>query len=717
MLAAADRVFGQPPKQLRKVTAVAQDTAQRIRPPGLQLAPANGPVIGVINPHIAVCLGLTNAISRINTVEDIYSAALDALTEGIGVSRSAILLFDPDGVMRFKAHRGLSDAYRRAVEGHTPWAPDTPDPEPVLVSDASCDPSLEAYMPALEKEGIAGMAFIPLVSLGRVIGKFMLYFPEPHELTAEEQQLALVIASQVAFAIERMRAEDLALRSEERLLFALDAASMGTFEWNLVSNSVRWSPNLERVHGLPPGTFDGTFKSYEKEIHPDDHDRVLSTVRRAVDEGTPYEIEYRIVTPSGSIKWLEGKGRVEYEGDRPARLTGVCRDVTPRKEMELARVAAAEEASRLKDEFLATLSHELRTPLNAILGWVQILQSGDVSNERVRHAIDVIARNGKLQAQLIEDILDISRIISKKLDIERSTVRVQGLVEAAVAALLPAARARQIQMTHWVADDLPPIEGDPKRLQQVLGNVVSNAIKFTPEGGRVEIRCAASADAVSIEVTDTGIGIDSEFLPLVFDRFRQADSRSTRQHGGLGLGLAITRHLVEQHNGEIEAHSDGRDRGTRITIRLPAAAPRNENDISERSMASSAQSFAMDLRLDGTTVLVVDDESDSRELLATVFEGCGADVLRCGSAREALTLLETTPVSLVVADIAMPEIDGCELLERARRMRASLPAVAVSAYARPEDRQRALAAGYNGYCSKPIETPEFLQTVRTVLSR
>ena len=675
------------------------------------------PVIGVINPHIAVCLGLTNAISRINTVEDIYSAALDALTEGIGVSRSAILLFDPDGVMRFKAHRGLSDAYRRAVEGHTPWAPDTPDPEPVLVPDASCDPSLEAYMPALESEGIAGMAFIPLVSLGRVIGKFMLYFPEPHELTAEEQQLALVIASQVAFAIERLRAEDLALRSEERLLFALDAASMGTFEWNLVSNSVRWSPNLERVHGLPPGTFDGTFKSYEKEIHPDDHDRVLSTVRRAVDEGTPYEIEYRIVTPSGSIKWLEGKGRVEYEGDRPARLTGVCRDVTPRKEMELARVAAAEEASRLKDEFLATLSHELRTPLNAILGWVQILQSGDVSNERVRHAIDVIARNGKLQAQLIEDILDISRIISKKLDIERSTVRVQGLVEAAVAALLPAARARQIQMTHWVADDLPPIEGDPKRLQQVLGNVVSNAIKFTPEGGRVEIRCAASADAVSIEVTDTGIGIDSEFLPLVFDRFRQADSRSTRQHGGLGLGLAITRHLVEQHNGEIEAHSDGRDRGTRITIRLPAAAPGNENDISQRSMASSAQSFAMDLRLDGTTILVVDDESDSRELLATVFERCGADVLRCGSAREALTLLETTPVSLVVADIAMPEIDGCELLERARRMSASLPAVAVSAYARPEDRQRALAAGYNGYCSKPIETPEFLQTVRTVLSR
>jgi len=571
-------------------------------------------------------------------------------------------------------------------------------------------------MPALEKERIAGMAFIPLVSLGRVIGKFMLYFAEPRELTAEEQQLALVIASQVAFAIERLRGEEQALRSEERLLFALDAASMGTFEWNLVSNTVRWSPNLERVHSLPPGTFDGTFQSYEREIHPDDHDRVLTTVTRAVEEGTPYEIEYRIVTPSGAIKWLEGKGRVEYESGRPARLTGVCRDITPRKEMEIARIAAADEASRLKDEFLAVLSHELRTPLNAILGWVQILQSGDLSNERVRHAIDVIARNGKLQAQLIEDILDISRIISKKLDIERTTVRVPSLVEATLAALLPAARAKQIQMTHWVAEDLPPIEGDPKRLQQILGNVVSNAIKFTPEGGRIEIHCTASDDVVSIEVIDTGIGIDSEFLPLVFDRFRQADSRATRQHGGLGLGLAITRHLVEQHNGQIEAHSVGRDQGTRITIRLPAAPHRSQNDEIQRAVAVTAHTPGVELRLSGKTILVVDDESDSRELLATVFERCGADVFRCGSAREALTLLATTPVSLVVADIAMPEIDGCELLERARHMRADLPAVAVSAYARPEDRQRALVAGYNGYCAKPIETPEFLRTVRSVLS-
>jgi PAS domain S-box-containing protein len=673
-------------------------------------------VIGVVNPQIAVCVDLTKAISRIRTIDEIYNAALDALAAGVGVTRSAVLLFDPDGVMRFKAHRGLSDTYRRAVEGHTPWTPDTPDPEPVLVPDASLEPSLRPYQATFEKEGIASLAFIPLVSLGRVIGKFMIYFAEPHVFSAEEEQLALVIASQVAFAIERLRAEESARRSEERLLFALDAAWMGTFEWDLVANRVRWSPNLERVHGLPPGTFDGTFNSYEREIHPDDYDRVINTLRRAVDEGTPYEIEYRIIMPSGGIKWLEGKGRVEYESGRPARLIGVCRDVTPRKEMELSRLAAADEASRLKDEFLATLSHELRTPLNAILGWVQILQASELSTERVRHAIDVIARNGKLQAQLIEDILDISRIISKKLDLERTTVRVQSLVDAAFAAQLPAARAKQIQMTHRVATDLPAIEGDPKRLQQVLGNVVSNAIKFTPEGGRVEIRCTARDGVISIEVEDTGIGIDAEFLPFVFDRFRQADSRATRHHGGLGLGLAICRHLIEQHNGDIAAHSAGRDRGTRITIRLPAAASTVEDDAHLTAIAPPAPYPAMELRLDGATILVVDDESDSRELLAALFEGCGGGVLRCGSAREALDLLERTTVSVMIADIAMPEIDGCELLERARSIRSGLPAVAVSAYARPEDRQRALGAGYNGYCAKPIDTRGFLRTVREVLA-
>jgi PAS domain S-box-containing protein len=643
-------------------------------------------------------------------VEEIYRAALDALAQGLGVSRSSILLFDADGVMRFKAYRGLSEAYRGAVEGHTPWLPDAPDPQPIVMGDVRREPALQPLLSAVEAEGIAAMAFIPLVSLGRVIGKFMLYYDVPHELSPEELHLAGIVASQVAFAVERTRAEEKARQSEERLRFALDAASMGTWDWDLTSQRVRWSDNLERLHGLPPGVFDGSFASYEREIHPDDREHVLASARRAIVEGVPHDVEYRIVAPDGTIRWVEGKGRVEYEDGRPVRMTGVCMMVTRRKEAELDRLASVEDAGRLKDEFLATLSHELRTPLNAILGWVQILQADGLPPERVRHAFDIIGRNARLQAELIEDILDVSRIITGKLEIDRMPLLTEQLLDTAINGVLPAAASKQIELSRQCAAGLPPIEGDPKRLQQVLGNVLSNAIKFTPEGGRVDVSCTANGEGVLIAVRDSGVGIAPEFLPYVFDRFRQGDSRATRKHGGLGLGLAIARHLVEQHRGEICAQSDGPGRGTMVRIRLPAAS------VAAPRCSSRALAVQSELRLDGTRVLVVDDQPDSRELLAAILHRCGADVRQCESADDALSALAESGVHLLVADIAMPDMDGCELIGRLREQRIDIPALAVSAYARPQDRKRALAAGYDGYCAKPIETTEFLHAVRNVLS-
>ena len=427
---------------------------------------------------------------------------------------------------------------------------------------------------------------------------------------------------------------------------------------------------------------------------------------RAVTQGVPHEVEYRIVAPDGSVRWCEGKGRVEYQNGQPVRMTGVCMMVTRRKEAELARLAAAEEASRLKDEFLATLSHELRTPLNAILGWTQMLQTGTVSSERAVKAIEVIGRNARLQGQLIEDILDVSRIITGKLDIERTSVSLPQLIEMVLTGVAPTASAKQIVISAAVDPELPPIEGDPKRLYQVFTNVLSNAVKFTPDGGRIDLSCTVEDGSIHIAIRDSGIGIEPEFLPFVFDRFRQGDSRSTRAHGGLGLGLAIAKHLVLQHGGRIEARSDGRDRGTTMSIHLPA------EPLSHPAASSVAPAHRpAALRFDGITVLVVDDQRDSRELVAALLEQRGAGVVQCDSAAGALELAAAQPFQLLIADIAMPEVDGYELIARLRARGFQAPAVAVTAYARPEDYHRAIAAGYSAYCPKPIDAAHLLGVV------
>jgi signal transduction histidine kinase/ActR/RegA family two-component response regulator len=663
------------------------------------------------NHSIAVCHSLALAISGTRTVDEIYQIALDALTRGMGVSRASILLVDAAGTMRFTAWRGLSDGYRAAVEGHTPWSADAVDPQPIVVPDVTREPSLAAFLPTIGAEGIAGMAFIPLVSLGRVIGKFMVYLDEPRSLSDDDLQLASVIAAHVAFAVERTRAEAHARRSEAHMRYVLDAAALGTWDWDLTRQTVQWSENVERLHGVPPGTFDRTFASYERCIHPEDRAGVMDAIRQVLADGTTLDVEYRMVAPDGTERWVEAKGLVERTDGRAVRLSGVCGIATPRKEAEHARLASAEEASRLKDDFLATLSHELRTPLNAILGWVQMLLAGTLPADRARQAIEIIGRNAKAQAQLIEDILDISRIITGKLEIEPQIVSVPHLMDGVVGAALPAARAKQITISKHVPDGMPPIDGDPKRLHQVLSSVIGNAIQFTPEKGTVDIRAVTDGDGIEITVRDSGTGIPAEFLPHVFDRFRQADSRATRRHGGLGLGLAIARHVLEQHRGHIRADSDGPGLGTTITMRLPARAmPQGQTVV-----PVAATHGGLALRLDGAKVVVVDDQRDSCELLAALFEQCGAHVVQCANAPAALSTLLSSSVQLLVADIAMPDVDGYDLIRQVRQIDARLPAVAVTAYAYPQDRLKALAAGFTAYCSKPIDATHFLRIVRNVM--
>ena len=376
---------------------------------------------------------------------------------------------------------------------------------------------------------------------------------------------------------------------------------------------------------------------------------------------------------------------------------------------------AAEAANRAKDEFLATLSHELRSPLSAILTWASLLRTGRLDERRTKQAVEAIERNTRLQVRLIEDLLDVSRIISGKMRLEFALVDLGAVVEAALDSVRDAARAKGIRIKSVVDPSLAPVFGDAGRLQQVVWNLLSNALKFTPKGGEVEIRLAGVDALARIEVTDTGRGIDATLLPHVFERFRQADSSTTRAEGGLGLGLALVRHFVEAHGGTVEAKSDGLGQGATFTVRLPLAAahlllPRRVETLRARLPSVTLPS------LEGTRVLVVDDEADAREAIAIVLEQCGASVTTAGSVPEAMTGYAGAAFDAIVSDIAMPHEDGFVLIARLREQ-GNTPALALTAYASSDDEQRILAAGYQAYLTKPIVATDLGDAVARLVRR
>ena len=378
-------------------------------------------------------------------------------------------------------------------------------------------------------------------------------------------------------------------------------------------------------------------------------------------------------------------------------------------ESERAARHEAERAAKLKDDFLATLSHELRTPLNAILGWTAILKRTTRPAE-LQRPLDVIERSARAQAQLINDLLDISSIVSGKLHLQRGSVDVAGVVDAARQAVQPLAEAKQITLDVTLPTDLPAVSGDASRIQQVLWNLLSNAVKFTPAQGNVRLGVLREGDYVVLRVSDDGAGIAPEFLPHVFDRFRQADSSITRAHGGLGLGLSIVRQLVELHGGQVSVTSAGPNRGSTFTISLPIGteAPDSSRTADAPALAEGA--------LSGVKILVVDDEPDNRELIGRVLTERGASVRLASSADEALAELERERPHVLVSDIGMPGKDGYDLIRavRADERSAPLPAIAVTAFARAEDRSRALAAGFQLHVSKPINASELLLALVTL---
>jgi PAS domain S-box-containing protein len=384
----------------------------------------------------------------------------------------------------------------------------------------------------------------------------------------------------------------------------------------------------------------------------------------------------------------------------------------------------AQESNRLKDEFLATVSHELRTPLTAILGWAHLLRTGQTDDEKMAKALETIERNARAQAQLIDDLLDVSRIITGKIRIDVRPVDPNSFIDAAVEAVRPAAEAKGVRLQRIMDTGVATVSGDPVRLQQVVWNLLSNAIKFTPKGGRVQVRLERVNSHIEIAVSDTGPGIASEFLPYVFDRFRQADGRTTRQHGGLGLGLSIVRHLVELHGGTVRAESEGEGQGATFTVLLPVAPVYQTAKAVERVHPAARDTLPLydcPDRLDRKRVLVVDDEPDTRELLKAGLGQCGAVVTVVGSAVEALEAIAASVPDLLISDIGMPGEDGYELIRRVRQLPSEnggkLPAIALTAYARVEDRMQALRAGYQMHVPKPVELAELVAVAASLIRR
>jgi PAS domain S-box-containing protein len=483
-------------------------------------------------------------------------------------------------------------------------------------------------------------------------------------------------------------------------------------------------------------------------LHPDDAERVLDLKRRLMESGKSFVTEQRFVRKDGSEVWINSHAApVRNARGEIERAVAVAIDITDRKlaerereqllKQEKAARAEAQAANQSKDEFLTVVSHELRSPLNSILGYARLLRTRSADPSQIKQTVEIIERNGRMQLQLIEDLLDTARIISGKLKLEVQPVALMAVITAALEAVRPAAQAKGIDMVSDIDPRAGQITGDAGRLQQVVWNLLSNAIKFTPRSGRVELRMESTDNQVRITVSDTGKGIEPEFMPFVFDRFRQSDSSSARRFGGLGLGLSLVKQLVELHGGTVEAASEGPGFGAIFTVTLPQSAaqigvvaPQQPRAVAQREVRMEGAIPLDEVpSLAGVRVLVVDDQEEARQLLKETLGECGAEVTAVSSGVEALAVLADPPEgerpSVLILDINMPGEDGYKALERVRALEAErgvlqsdqIPAIALTALGRSEDRLKALAAGFRMHVAKPVEPAELAMVIASLSDR
>ncbi|QLE54179.1 response regulator [Nostoc sp. TCL26-01] len=518
-------------------------------------------------------------------------------------------------------------------------------------------------------------------------------------------------------------------QSEERFRSLSTCSPLGIFETDTQGRCTYTNPRYQAICSLSAA--ESLQTRWLESVHPEDQASAIASWSDYIAQGGDYSQEFRFQTADGSIRWVQvnSSPMLSSQGELLGYV-GTLADITTRKQAEEIRAQVireqtarqeAETANRMKDEFLAVLSHELRTPLTSMLGWSKILRAKKLDEKSTARALEAIERNATSQVQLIEDILDVSRIIRGQLRLNLSAVNLITVIEAALDAVRPLAEAKSITISNALDASLGSVCGDPTRLQQIVWNLLTNAIKFTPKEGKVEVRLEIIQPAdtatnhlnyAQIQIIDTGIGIEPEFLPKVFERFRQADSTTTRSHSGLGLGLAIVRHLVELHKGIILAESQGSGKGSTFTVRLPLMPQ-------ETAPVPSAQSESQSSFFVGCKILIVDDETDTRNFLAFLFEEYGAVASTTASVEAALAVIEELQPDIIVSDIGMSEQDGYTLIRKLRSLTpeqgGKIPAIALTAYSQAEDRLKMIESGFQHYLSKPVDPHQLISVVANLL--
>jgi PAS domain S-box-containing protein len=664
----------------------------------------------------------TDRLHRAGSRSEVYESALDAITTALGCRRASILLLDAAGAMRFAAWRGLGDGYRRAVEGHSPWAIDERNPQPLCIDDVTRAEMPEPLKAVVMDEGIGSLAFIPLIESGRLLGKFMLYYDAPRSFADEEIQLALTVARQLAFGVNRVRASEERARAGEALReseqrFARFMQHLPGLAWikDLTGRYVFVNDAAEAAFGM---TRPQLYGKRDRELFPaDTAAQFAENDRKALASGSGVQVIETLADHHGVVRHsLVTKFPIPGPDGQPALLGGMAIDITDQRRVErertelLAREQAAraelERANRAKDEFLAVLSHELRTPLTPVLTTVQMMERDASLAPDHLDSVSMIRRNVELEARLIDDLLDLTRISRGKLELFLGPVDVHEKIRHVARICDGEVRSKGLTLTFELRAQRHHLRADAARLQQVLWNLLKNAVKFTPDRGSIRVRTEnADTGQLQIEVNDTGCGIAPAVLPTIFDAFVQGGCDVTRRHGGLGLGLTISKRLVEMHGGTLAASSGGEGKGSSFLLQLPVG-----NGTADEHPADESQGFRRSRG--GGRILLVEDNVDTSKVMSRVLRHEGYEIWTADSVASGLRVAASHSFDLLICDIGLPDGSGLDLM---RQLLAKNPirAIALSGFGMEEDVRRSKEAGFVEHLTKPVN----LQHLEAVIRR